>query len=53
MDIETIKQQTYELIDRLKKLSDISKAYNSFSGIGNGMEGKVRFIYTIDGIDNE
>lgn len=50
---EAYNNDVKELIDRLKKLSDISKAYNSFSGIGNGMDGKVKFIYTIDGIEKE
>lgn len=40
-----------ELIDRIKSLTDISKEYNSFSGIENNMDGKVKFIYTIDGIE--
>ena len=40
-----------ELIDRIKKLTDLSKEYNSFSGIENNMDGKVKFIYTIDGIE--
>ena len=40
-----------ELIDRIKSLTNISKEYNSFSGIENNMDGKVKFIYTIDGIE--
>lgn len=39
------------LIDKIKNLTDISKEYNSFTGIGDNMEGKVKFIYTIDGIE--
>lgn len=41
-----------ELVDRFKKLVDISKDYNSFTGIGNDMDGSVKFIFTIDGIKN-
>ena len=40
-----------ELKDKLIKLSDISKDYNSFAGIGDNMAGKVKFIYTIDAIE--
>lgn len=40
-----------KLIDRIKNLTEISRGYNSFSGIENNMDGKVKFIYTIDGIE--
>lgn len=40
-----------KLIDRIKSLTEISRGYNSFSGIENNMDGKVKFIYTIDGIE--
>ncbi|MGN1480909.1 hypothetical protein [Porcipelethomonas sp.] len=42
-----------DLIDRFKDLNKISREYNSFSGIGNDMDGSVKFIFTIDGIQNK
>lgn len=34
-----------DLIDRMKAVVDVSKDYNNFSGIADGMDGSVKFIY--------
>ena len=38
------------LIARLQATSDVSKDYNNFSGISDGMNGSVKFIYKTDSI---
>ena len=38
------------LVNRLKAISAVSKRYKSFSGLGNGMDGKVDFIYKTDSV---
>jgi putative membrane protein len=38
------------LISRLKATIDVSKDYNSFSGISSDMDGNVKFIYKTDSI---
>ena len=38
-----------DFIERLKAVSNISKEYQSYSGISDSMHGSVKFIYTIDG----
>ena len=38
------------MIQRLKATVDVSKAYQSYSGIGNDMEGNVKFLYRTDEI---
>ena len=39
-----------ELIERVRALSDISKAYTSFSGNDDIKDSKVRFIYKTESI---
>lgn len=34
-----------ELVDRLQAIVDVSKNYNSYAGIKDGMKGSVKFIY--------
>ena len=38
------------LVSRLKATSELSKKYRNFSGIGDDMDGKVRFIYRTEEI---
>lgn len=38
------------LITRVKATADVSKDYNSFSGISDDMDGQVKFIYRTDSI---
>ena len=39
------------LLTRLKATVDVSKDYQSFSGLTDGMTGEVRFIYRTDAIE--
>lgn len=41
---EMYEEDFADLKDRLSALLDISKEYNNFSGIGDGMDGDVKFI---------
>lgn len=38
------------LLIRLRATVDVSKTYNSFAGIGEGMDGQVKFIYRTDSV---
>lgn len=40
-----------DLVERLKATSEVSKNYQSFSGIDHEMEGQVKFIYRMDSIE--
>ena len=42
-----------DLKDRLSALLDISKEYNNFSGIHDGMDGEVKFIIETEEIGND
>lgn len=42
-----------DLKDRLSALLDVSKEYNNFSGIGDGMDGDVKFIIETEEIGGE
>ena len=37
------------LVDRFRAVREASLDYKSFSGLGNDMDGSVKFVYTIDG----
>lgn len=39
------------LVARLRATVDVSKNYRSFSGIGSGMDGQVKFIYRTDAVE--
>ncbi|WP_458863670.1 hypothetical protein [Acidaminobacterium chupaoyuni] len=39
------------LTDRLKALVDVSEEYQSFTGVADGMDGSVEFIYRTDSIE--
>ena len=41
------------VVERLKACADASKAYCNFSGIADGMDGNVRFLYRTDSIEAE
>ena len=41
-----------KIVTRLKATADVSKNYRNFSGISDGMDGKVTFIYRTDEIEN-
>lgn len=41
------------LLDRLKAIVNAGKDYNNFSGIGNNMDGDVKFIIETEAVDNE
>ena len=38
------------LVTRLKATADVSKAYQSYTGLGDGMDGQVKFIYRTDAV---
>ena len=38
------------LVERLRATTDAAKAYQSFAGIGDDMEGKVKFIYRTEAV---
>ena len=35
---------------RLKATADVSKAYQSYTGLGDDMDGQVKFIYRTDAV---
>lgn len=39
------------LIDRIQATADVSKNYRSFSGLSDGMDGQVKFVYRTDSIE--
>lgn len=39
------------LVDRLTATVDVSRNYRSFSGISDGMDGEVRFVYRTDAVE--
>ena len=39
------------LVTRIRATADVSKNYNSFSGISDDMSGQVKFIYRTDSIE--
>ncbi len=41
------------LLIRLRATIDVSKSYQSFAGIGEGMDGQVKFIYRTDSIQSK
>ena len=38
------------LMERIKAIAEVSKAYDSFSGLADGMEGQVKFIYRTEAV---
>lgn len=41
------------LVERIKAVADVSKNYKSYSGISDGADGKVDFIFKTDGIEKD
>lgn len=50
---EAVNDDLLSLKDRFEALTDASKEYQSFSGIADGMEGTVKFIYETAAIEAE
>lgn len=48
--VEAIDGNLAGTLTRLRATIDVSKHYRSFSGIGDGMDGQVKFIYRTDAI---
>ena len=48
--VEAFDGNVSGLIERVKAISSVSKEYRSFSGISDGMDGKVKFIFKTDEI---
>lgn len=48
--VDAVDGDLESLAERLRAMQDISRNYNSFSGISDEMEGSVKFIYRTDGI---
>lgn len=51
--VDAVDGELGSLITRIKATADVSKSYNSFSGISDNMEGQVKFIYRTDSITAE
>ena len=49
--IDAVDGDLSGLVDRVKATIDVSKKYRNFSGISEGMDGQVKFIYRTDGIE--
>ncbi|MBQ8824435.1 MAG: hypothetical protein IJZ64_04300 [Ruminococcus sp.] len=47
---ETVNDKLLNLTDNFKAVRDVSKEYNTFSGISDEMNGSVKFIYMFDEI---
>ncbi len=41
------------LMDRVDALRDVSKRYNSFSGISGDMDGQVKFIWRTEAVETQ
>lgn len=49
--VDAVDGNLDSLVERLKATSEVSKNYQSFSGLHDGMEGQVKFIYRMDSIE--
>lgn len=47
---EAVEGELEGVIERIRVMGEISKAYNNFSGISDSMNGRVKFIYRTDEI---
>ena len=47
---EAVEGELEGVIERIRVMGEISRAYNNFSGISDGMSGQVKFIYRTDEI---
>ena len=41
------------LADRLEAMCELSKTYSNYSGIADGMEGSVRFVWRTDAVESK
>lgn len=48
--VDLAQNDLTDLTDRISAMVDVSEAYSSFSGLADGMEGSVKFIYKMDSI---
>ncbi|MCI9141014.1 MAG: hypothetical protein HFH87_00130 [Lachnospiraceae bacterium] len=49
--VEAMDGDLEGLVERLRATTDAAKAYQSFAGIGDDMEGKVKFVYQIKAVE--
>ena len=49
--VDAVDDNLDGLVERLRATLDASKHYNNFSGIDDGMDGQVKFIYRTDSIE--
>ena len=49
--VEAVDEDLDGLVERLRATTDAAKAYQSFAGIGDDMEGKVKFIYRTEAVE--
>lgn len=49
--VEAVDGDLEGLTDRVRAMTDLAKEYQSFSGIGDDMEGKVKFVYRTGSIE--
>ena len=47
---EAVEGELEGVIERIRVMGEISRAYNNFSGISDSMNGRVKFIYRTDEI---
>ena len=48
--VDAVNGDAKLLLDRFKAITKASRDYKSFTGLGDGMDGKVEFIYKTDSI---
>jgi putative membrane protein len=48
---DAFKDDFQGLIDRLRATVDVAKGYQTFAGMGDDMEGEVKFIYKTGAIE--
>ena len=49
--IKALLPDTTGMSDALKATAELAQNYRSFTGLADGMDGKVRFIWKIEGIE--
>lgn len=50
--VDAVDGDLDNVVERLRATLEVSKKYQSFSGLQEGMEGQVKFIYRTDSIEN-
>lgn len=46
--VSAFSGDTEKLLDKMNEMLDASREYKSFSGISNGMDGEVKFVFVMD-----